>query len=103
MVLILSLASRPSPSQVILMIPILISEIVRPHHRPYPASQDTGYPAFADQMLKSARAMPDSSARAAIGVAMQDALEAVVLNGVQPAQAATRAVDAVKTGQASQP
>lgn len=67
------------------------------------ASQDSGYPAFADQLLTNARPMPDSTARVAIGVAMQDALEAVVLNGVQPAQAATRAADSVNTGQPSQP
>lgn len=67
------------------------------------ASQDTGYPAFAGQLLSSAHVMPDASARISVSAAMQDALEAVILNGATPAQAASRAADEVKTGRASQP
>jgi ABC-type glycerol-3-phosphate transport system substrate-binding protein len=53
------------------------------------------YTAFGDTMLRSAVPFPEAGPRAVIGAAIQDALEAVLLNGVTPFQAAAEAAQKV--------
>ncbi len=54
------------------------------------------YTAFAGKLLDSGVPMPDASVRSTVGVAIQDAFEAVLLKDVSPEQAATQAAAAVK-------
>jgi ABC-type glycerol-3-phosphate transport system substrate-binding protein len=56
------------------------------------------YGVFVKQMLDSGVVMPDPSVRIVVGMAIQNALEAVVLDGVSPADAAQDAADAVRSG-----
>jgi len=53
------------------------------------------YPAFADTALESAIVQPDLAVRGTVGPTIQDALEAVLLNNILPAQAANDAAQAV--------
>jgi ABC-type glycerol-3-phosphate transport system substrate-binding protein len=64
---------------------------------------DDPYLAFGNQLLSNAHPLPDSSLRAAVGPAIQDALEDVLLNGVAPAQAAARAAQLVNPPGTPQP
>jgi ABC-type glycerol-3-phosphate transport system substrate-binding protein len=67
------------------------------------SSEDGNLVAFATSLLTNAHAMPDSATRGSPGAAMQTALEAVILNGASPAQAAGHAADLVKAGQGRAP
>jgi ABC-type glycerol-3-phosphate transport system substrate-binding protein len=64
---------------------------------------DDPYLSFGHQLLSNARPLPDVSLRAVVGPAIQDALEDVLLNGVAPAQAATRAAQLVNPPGTPQP
>ncbi|MBN1428088.1 MAG: extracellular solute-binding protein [Anaerolineae bacterium] len=61
--------------------------------------EDDPYVAFADQLISNAYPMPDTSVQTIVGAAIQDALEAVLLNNVLPAQAAAQAEQSI--GEAS--
>lgn len=61
------------------------------------------YLTFGNQLLSSARPLPDTPLRAAVGPAIQDAVEDVLLNGIAPAQAATRAAQSVNPPSTPQP
>lgn len=55
------------------------------------------YAAFGDRLLRNAVAFPDASLRASTGAALQDALEAVLLSGVPPFQAAAEAAQKINS------
>jgi hypothetical protein len=57
--------------------------------------EDDPYVAFADQLMSNAYPIPDTSIQTTIGVAIQDAFEAVLLDEVLPAQAAAQAEQAL--------
>ncbi len=55
------------------------------------------YVAFGDRLLRSAVVPPEASLRASAGAALQDALEAVLLSGTLPFEAAAEAARKVNT------
>ncbi|HQE17434.1 MAG TPA: extracellular solute-binding protein [Aggregatilineales bacterium] len=55
------------------------------------------YAAFADRVLRNAAAVPEPGLQALIGTAVQDALKAVLLDGVPAGQAAAEAARRVNT------
>lgn len=58
-------------------------------------SQEDGYAPFADEVLANAAPLPEPGLQAIIGEAIQDALEAVLLDDVAPAAAAAEAAERV--------
>ncbi|MBN1312066.1 MAG: extracellular solute-binding protein [Anaerolineae bacterium] len=58
--------------------------------------EDDPYVAFADQLAGNAHPMPDAAIQATVGVAIQDAFEAVLLEDELPSQAATQAEQAIQ-------
>ena len=61
------------------------------------------YTGFGDLLLRNARPLPDPSLQSVIGGALQEALEAVLLNDVPPVQAATEAAQSVNPPQEEAP
>ncbi len=61
------------------------------------------YSAFGKELLLHAVLLPDASVRSASGTAIQDALEAVLLNGVSPFQAASEAAQKINPPTAGNP
>jgi len=55
------------------------------------------YAAFGDRLLRSAVAFPDATLQASVGAALQDALEAVLLSGMPPFQAAAEAAQKINS------
>lgn len=61
------------------------------------------YVPFADELLTAARPLPDAALVAISGVAIQDALEKVLLENMSPVQAASNAAQAVRPEQPGTP
>lgn len=66
-------------------------------------TQADQYASFADRVLSRAAPVPEAGLQAIVGVAIQDALEAVLLDGVAPAQAAVEAAQRVNEPNSAQP
>lgn len=66
-------------------------------------SQEDGYAAFADEVLASADALPESGLQALVGAAIQEALESVLLDGMAPAAAARQAAQRVNEPATAEP
>jgi ABC-type glycerol-3-phosphate transport system substrate-binding protein len=64
---------------------------------------DDPYAEFADRLLLAAAPLPDPAIRAQAGAAIQDALEEVLLNNIQPISAANSAVQQVNPTSGSSP
>lgn len=62
-------------------------------------TQTDQYASFADQVLANAAPVPEAGLQATVGVAIQDALESVLLDGVSPVQAAVDAAQRVNQPQ----
>lgn len=61
------------------------------------------YASFGNTLLMNAAPVPDASLQTAVGPALQAALEDVLLNGVQPVQAANLAAQTVNPAPAEEP